>query len=55
MHAAIAVRQSVWAELVEKAENYRWSGWSAVQGGEKGAVEGLCDVVGCGVVQVSGR
>jgi putative transposase len=39
------------AEMVEKAGDYRWSGWTAAQGGDKEAVEGLCDVVGCGVSQ----
>jgi hypothetical protein len=39
------------AELVEQAGDYRWSGWSGAQGGEKEAMEGLCDVVGCGVSQ----
>jgi len=51
MHAAIAVRQSLRAELVEQAGDYRWSGWSGAQGGEKEAMEGLCDVVGCRVSQ----
>jgi putative transposase len=35
------------AEMVECAEAYRWSGWSAAQGEDKEAREGLCDVVGC--------
>jgi hypothetical protein len=39
------------AELVEQAGDYRWSGWSGAMGGDKEAVEGLCDVVGCGVSQ----
>jgi hypothetical protein len=39
------------AEMVEKAEDYRWSGWSAAQGEDKEAREGLCDVVGCRVSQ----
>ena len=39
------------AELVEQAGDYRWSGWSGAQGGDKEAMEGLCDVVGCGVSQ----
>jgi REP element-mobilizing transposase RayT len=45
------------AELVETAGEYRWSGWSGALGGEKEAVAGLCDVVGCGVGQweVRGR
>jgi hypothetical protein len=37
------------AELVERADEYRWSGWSAAQGEDKEAVQGLCDVVGCAV------
>ena len=43
------------AELVEQAGDYRWSGWSGAQGGDKEAVEGLCDVVGCGVSQWEAR
>jgi hypothetical protein len=39
------------AELVEQAGDYRWSGWSGAMGGDKEAMEGLCDVVGCGVSQ----
>jgi hypothetical protein len=39
------------AEMVECAEEYRWSGWSAAQGQDKEAREGLCDVVGCRVSQ----
>ena len=43
------------AELVERAGEYRWSGWSAAQAGDKEAVEGLCDVVGCRGSQWEGR
>jgi hypothetical protein len=43
------------AEMVEKAEDYRWSGWSAAQGEDKEAREGLCDVVGCRVSQWEAR
>jgi putative transposase len=43
------------AEMVERAEEYRWSGWSAARGGDKEAVEGLCDVVGCGTGQWESR
>jgi hypothetical protein len=43
------------AGLVEGAEDYRWSGWGAALAGEKEAIAGLCDVVGCGVSQWEGR
>jgi putative transposase len=36
------------AELVESAEGYRWSGWSAALVGDKEAIAGLCDVMVCG-------
>jgi hypothetical protein len=39
------------AGLVAGAEEYRWSGWGEALMGEKEAVAGLCDVVGCGVSQ----
>jgi hypothetical protein len=55
--AAYVDLNPVRAELVEKAGEYRWSGWGAALGGDKEAVAGLCDVVGCGVSQweVRGR
>jgi hypothetical protein len=49
--AAYVDLNPVRAELVEKAGEYRWSGWSGAMGGDKEAVAGLCDVVGCGVSQ----
>lgn len=39
------------AGLVESAEAYRWSGWSAALAGNKEAIEGLCKVVGCDAKQ----
>jgi hypothetical protein len=39
------------AGLVETAESYRWSGWAAALNAEKEAVEGICEVVGCGQSQ----
>ena len=39
------------AGLVAGAEEYRWSGWGEALAGEKEAVAGLCDVVGCRVSQ----
>jgi REP element-mobilizing transposase RayT len=35
------------AGLAETADAYRWSGWGAALAGDKEAIEGLCDVVGC--------
>ena len=35
------------AGLVDGAEDYRWSGWRAALDGDKEAIAGLCDVVGC--------
>ncbi|MCB1209952.1 MAG: hypothetical protein KDK97_11520 [Verrucomicrobiales bacterium] len=35
------------AGLVERAEEYRWSGWSAALDGDKGAIAGLCAVMHC--------
>jgi hypothetical protein len=43
------------AGLVAGAEEYRWSGWGEALMGEKEAVAGLCDVVGCGVSQWESR
>jgi putative transposase len=43
------------AGLVTGAEEYRWSGWGEALMGEKEAVAGLCDVVGCGVSQWESR
>ncbi len=43
------------AELLETADAYRWSGWSAAMGGDKEAMEGLCEVVGCRVSQWEAR
>ena len=43
------------AGLVAGAEEYRWSGWGEALAGEKEAVAGLCDVVGCGVSQWESR
>ena len=43
------------AEVVERAEEYRWSGWSAALAGDKEAVAGLCEVVGCQETQWEGR
>ena len=37
------------AGLVDGAEDYRWSGWRAALDGDKEAIAGLCDVVGCAV------
>lgn len=39
------------AGLVEFAEAYRWCGWSAALTGNKEAIEGLCEVVGCDTKQ----
>jgi len=36
------------AELVERAEGYRWSGWSTALAGDKEAIAGLCDLMQCG-------
>jgi len=36
------------AELVESAEAYRWSGWSAALAGDREAIAGLCDLMQCG-------
>jgi hypothetical protein len=46
--AASVAGQSVRAELVESAEEYRWSGWSAALAGDKEAIAGLCDLMQCG-------
>jgi hypothetical protein len=35
------------AELVERSQEYRWSGWSAALAGEKEAIAGLCDLMQC--------
>jgi hypothetical protein len=35
------------AKLVEGAEDWRWSGWSAALAGDKEAIAGLCDVLHC--------
>jgi hypothetical protein len=43
------------AGLVAGAEDYRWSGWGAALAGEKEAIAGLCDVVGCGMSQWESR
>ena len=53
--AAYIDQNPVRAGLVEGAEEYRWSGWGAAMAGEKEAVAGLCDVVGCGLSQWEGR
>ncbi len=37
------------AKLVDGAEEWRWNGWSAALEGDKEAIAGLCDVVGCQV------
>ncbi len=37
------------AQLVEGAEDWRWSGWSAALAGDKDAIAGLCDVLDCSV------
>ncbi|MCB1210587.1 MAG: hypothetical protein KDK97_14750, partial [Verrucomicrobiales bacterium] len=33
--------------LVEGAEDWRWSGWSAALAGDRDAIGGLCDVLHC--------
>jgi len=33
------------AKLVEGAEDWRWSGWSAALAGDKEAIAGLCDIL----------
>jgi putative transposase len=35
------------SELVERAQEYRWSGWSAALAGDKEAIAGLCDLMQC--------
>ena len=35
------------AKLVEGAEDWRWSGWSAALAGDREAIAGLCDVLHC--------
>ena len=35
------------AKLVEGAEDWRWSGWSAALAGDKEAIAGLCDILHC--------
>jgi hypothetical protein len=43
------------AGLVAGAEDYRWSGWGAALAGEKEAIAGLCDAVGCGIEKWESR